>query len=123
MKWMGGWTLSDYENAPHGLIDDILLAIDRENKQIEEIRKKSGAKSDSDSYRVDRDASGKPKIVSIDKDAVAATTSKSEVDPKTGREVVTKVKPDGSVVKHRKIEAGELLIHQIFGPPKSFQGK
>ena len=122
MRWMGGWSIHDYENAPAKLTDEILRVMEEEYNRIEAIRSKS--KSRDSAFRVERDASGKAHII---KDSTASqnppATAPTAIDPRTGREIVTKVKEDGTVVTHRVIEPGEALIHTMFGKPKSFQGK
>lgn len=46
------------------------------------------------------------------------------VDSRTGRELVTTRRPDGTVVRHRRIEDGELFLWKLTGKvPKSWQGK
>jgi len=53
-----------------------------------------------------------------------ANNPQTEIDPRTGYELVTTHRPDGTVVKHRKPEEGELFLWKLTGKvPKSWQGK
>lgn len=123
MKWMGGWGWREFLSAPAELVDEAERMIQAEAEEIERIRM-GNSRSRPAPFRADRDHSGRARIAkteSPEKEPRAAL--KTEIDPRTGREVVTTVRPDGSVVKHRKIEEGEQLLHMMFGKPKSFQNK
>lgn len=115
MKWMGGWTPADYDAAPVGLTDEVIALMLEEHQAYEDA--KAGRRSSSSSGRIHRESVETPAPAAVPGQIAAG------VDPRTGREVVTVTKPDGTVVKHRKIEEGERIIHQMFGKPKSFQNK
>lgn len=107
MKWMGGWSVHDYEDAPADLTEEIVSMMWAEHERYEEMRR--GQKGSSRDFNEPRPA---------------AKPLPTQIDPKTGREVVTKTKEDGAVVTHRKVEDGEAILWSLTGKrPKSFQGK
>ena len=121
MKWMGGWSWSQYLSAPAELVEEAERLMFAEAEALEEIRKGHGRNRSP--FHVERDARGRPAIVKDEPAKEPERIAAVEIDPRTGRQIVTKVKEDGTVVKHRKIEEGELIIHRLFGKPKSFQNK
>ena len=115
---MGGWSVEEYDAAPADLTDEIVEAMQAEHDRYEEIRrgrKGGGSPPRAESPRIAKEATpAKP----------AEKVIAAEVDPHTGRKMVTKVKEDGTVVKHREIEDGERILWAFVGKtPKSFEGK
>ena len=123
MKWMGGWTRAEYEDASADLTDEIVAMMIAEHERAEEAYRGSHGASRRSDFRVERDQKGEARIVAGTSEDPKERVIAIGTDPRTGREVVTKVKEDGTVVKHRKIEDGEAILHAMFGKPKSFQNK
>lgn len=109
MKWMGGWSVRDYENAPADLTDEIVALMLEEHQRYE------------DAKRGRRGGGG---TQSMPEPRAVERSLPTFVDPRTGHEVITKHKDDGTIVQHRKIEDGEKILWALTGKrPKSFQGK
>ena len=111
---MGGWTPADFDEASADLTEEVVRMMIEEHQAFEDAKAgRRSAPKDAIPPRVQKAAPSAP--------AIAARGA--EIDPRTGREVVTVTKPDGTIVKHRKIEEGEQVLWRIFGKPKSFQNK
>lgn len=119
MKWMG-WSWDDYQNAPADLTRKIVDYINAEHERTEKISKGRKGGSVRTDFHTERDSAGRARVVQ-DKEK-PKTEEVVTVDAK-GNEIVTKTRPDGSVVTHRKKSPAEELMHQMFGTPPSWKNK
>lgn len=120
MQWLGIGDWDAYMELPYDIVAEAIHLMHYEHNEREQASRHydhhARTKGKTPKYKL-RDYVS-PLSLPPEKPKEQAT-----IIDEQGHKRVVREKPDGTVVRHREIADGDLVMWSVFGVPKSFRGK